>query len=47
MNDNIIKSLKFYSKNFKDLLKETSSHKFDNITYKTIKNKYDNYDKDL
>ena len=47
INDNIIKSLKFYSKNFKDLLKETSSSKFDNITYKTITNKYDNYDKDL
>ena len=46
-NDNIIKSLKFYSKNFKDLLKETSSSKFDNITYKTIKNKYDDYIKDL
>ena len=42
-NDEIIKSLKFYSKNFKDLLKETSSSKFDNITYKTIKSKYDNY----
>ena len=47
INDNVIKSLKFYSKNFKDLLKETSSSKFDNITYKTIKSKYDNYDKDL
>ena len=48
-NDDIIKSLKFYNKNFKDLLKETSSCKFDNITYKTIKNKYGNYyyDKDI
>ena len=46
-NDTIIKSLKFYTKNFKDLLKEISGNKFDNITYKTIKNKYDNYEKDL
>ena len=43
-NDEIIKSLKFYSKNFKDLLKETSSSKFDNINYKTIKSTYDNYE---
>ena len=41
-SDNIIKSLKFYNKNFKDLLKETSVSKFDNVTYKTIKNQYDN-----
>ena len=39
-NDNIIKSLKFYNKNFKDLLKETSVSKFDNITFKTIKKQY-------
>ena len=44
-SDNIIKSLKFYKKNFKDLLKETSSSKFDNITFKTIKKKYDGYEK--
>ena len=46
-NDSIIKSLKFYSKNFQDLLKETSSGKFDNITYKTIKKKYENYEKEF
>ena len=40
-NNEIMKSLKFYNKNFNDLLKETSSGKFDNITYKTIKNKYE------
>jgi hypothetical protein len=46
-NDDIIKSLKFYSKNFKDLLKETSSGKFDNVTYKTIQKKYEIYEKEL
>ena len=39
-NNEIIKSLKFNNKNFKDLLKENTSSKFDNITYKTIKSKY-------
>ena len=46
-NDDIIKSLKFYNKNFKDLLKETSSGKFDNVTYKTIQKKYEIYEKEL
>ena len=39
-NDNyIIKSLKFYNRNYRELLKETTTN-FDNITYKTIKSKY-------
>ena len=46
-NNEIIKSLKFYNKNYKDLLKENTSSKFDNITYKTIKSKYNNYEKEL
>ena len=36
----IIKSIKFYNRNYRDLLKETTSN-FDNITYKTIKSKYE------
>ena len=36
----IIKSIKFYNRNYRDLLKETTSN-FDNITFKTIKSKYD------
>ena len=38
-NRYIIKSIKFYKRNYKDLLKETTT-KFDNITFKTIKSKY-------
>ena len=39
-NDNyIVKSLRFYNRNYKELLKETTTN-FDNITYKTIKSKY-------
>ena len=38
-NDNyIIKSLRFYNRNYKELLKETTSN-FDNVTFKTIKSK--------
>ena len=36
----IIKSIKFYNRNYRDLLKETTSN-FDNITFKTIKSKYE------
>ena len=36
----IIKSIKFYNRNYRELLKETTSN-FDNITYKTIKSKYE------
>jgi hypothetical protein len=43
-NDEIMRSLKFYKKNFKDFLKEGSISKFDNITYKTIKSKLDDYE---
>ena len=39
-DDYILKSIKFYNRNYKDLLKETTSN-FDNITYKTIKSKFD------
>ncbi len=40
-NDNyIIKSLRFYNRNYKELLKETTSN-FDNVTFKTIKSKYE------
>ena len=39
-NDNIIKSILFYNNNYRGLMKEITSNKFDNITYKTIKNKY-------
>ena len=38
--EDIIKSLRFYNKNYRELLKETNTN-FDNITLKTIKNKYD------
>ena len=43
-NDEIMRSLKFYKKNFKDFLKEGSISKFDNITFKTIKSKLDDYE---
>ena len=33
------KSLKFYNKNFEDLLKESMLTKFDGVTYKSIKRK--------
>ena len=40
-NDNyIIKSLRFYNRNYKELLKETTSN-FDNVTFRTIKSKYE------
>ena len=40
------KSIKFYNKNYKDLMKEGLLNKFDNITYKTIRpnNKIDSKD---
>ena len=41
LDDNyIIKSLRFYKRNYRDLLKETTTN-FDNITFKTIKSKYE------
>ena len=42
----IAKSIRFYNKNFKDLMKEGLLTKFDNITYKTIRpnNKIDSKD---
>lgn len=45
-NDYIAKSMKFYNKNFDDLLKESMLTKFDNVTYKTIRkeNKLDSKD---
>ena len=36
----IIKSIRFYKRNYRELLKETTTN-FDNITYKTIKSKYE------
>ena len=36
----IIKSIKFYNRNYRELLKETTTN-FDNITFKTIKSKYE------
>lgn len=41
VDDNyIIKSLRFYNRNYRELLKETATN-FDNITFKTIKSKYE------
>lgn len=37
LHNYIDKSLKFYNKNFEDLLKESMLNKFDSVTYKTIK----------
>ena len=36
-NNYIAKTMKFYHKNYEDLLKEGLLNKFDNVTYKTIK----------
>ena len=36
-NNYVAKSMKFYHKNYEDLLKEGLLNKFDNVTYKTIK----------
>ena len=36
-NNYVAKSMKFYRKNYEDLLKEGLLNKFDNVTYKTIK----------
>ena len=36
-NDYLIKSMRFYRKNYDDLIKESELNKFDNITLKTIK----------
>jgi hypothetical protein len=36
LSNYIDKSLKFYNKNFEDLLKESMLTKFDNVTYKSI-----------
>ena len=36
-NNYIAKSMKFYHKNYEDLLKEGMLSKFDNVTLKTIK----------
>ena len=36
----IIKSIRFYKRNYRELLKETTSN-FDNITFKTIKSKFE------
>lgn len=45
-NDYIAKSMKFYHKNYDDLMKESLLSRFDNVTYKTIKkeNKLDQKD---
>ena len=45
-NDYIAKSMKFYNKNYDDLMKESLLSRFDNVTYKTIKkeNKIDQKD---
>lgn len=45
-NDYIAKSMKFYNKNYDDLLKESMVTRFDNVTYKTItkENKVDQRD---
>ena len=37
LGNNIQKSLKFYNRNFKELMKEGMLTKFDNVTFKTIK----------
>lgn len=37
VNQYVDKSLKFYNKNFDDLMKESLLHRFDNVTYKSIK----------
>lgn len=37
VNQYVDNSLKFYNKNFEDLIKESLLHKFDNVTYKSIK----------
>jgi hypothetical protein len=36
-NNYVAKTMKFYHKNYEDLLKEGLLNKFDNVTYKTIK----------
>ena len=36
-NNYVAKSMKFYNKNYEDLLKEGMLTKFDNVTLKTIK----------
>ena len=38
--------MKFYNKNYDDLMKEGMLHRFDNVTYKTIKkeNRFDQKD---
>ena len=36
----LISSMKFYHKNFDDLIKEGYLNKFDNVTYKTIKHEH-------
>jgi hypothetical protein len=36
-NNYIAKSMKFYNKNYEDLMKEGMLNRFDNVTYKTIK----------
>lgn len=50
-NNYIAKSMKFYHKNYEDLIKEGILSKFDNVTFKTIKpeikNDYKNLDKFL
>ena len=45
-NNYIAKSMKFYNKNYDDLMKEGMLHRFDNVTYKTIKkeNRFDQKD---
>ena len=42
-NNEIIRSLKFYKKYYKEILKEGNFRQFDNVTYKTIKSKLDDY----
>ena len=36
-NNYIAKSMRFYKKNYEDLMKEGMLNRFDNVTYKTIK----------
>ncbi len=48
IGDNYVaKSMKFYKKNYEDLMKEGMLKKFDNVTYKTVKPSIKNIDKNV
>ena len=47
INQYIKKSMKFYKKNMDDLTRDVSRNKFDNVTFKTIKNERKFDDKEL